>query len=212
MLLFFAMMWMMADVVVCTIQPLESVFYFGDPQIGFGHSGWIMDEKRFASAALAASNAGAAAVVVAGDLVNVWDNATQMGGFDQVWPTMFDRARVHLVPGNHDVDSMAENASVFRSMLDHYRASFGVDYHSFRTTFATFVMINSESLIAPHLGLNGTMDPWVLNQSETQWAWLNDTLATASTARPHTVVVTHHPPFLKSPSEPVKILQRTFLD
>ena len=159
-----------------------------------------MDEMRFASAAKAANTS--AAVVVAGDLVNVWNSPTQIGGFDTVWPTMFDRGRVHLIPGNHDVNSMEKNATVFKTMLRHYHASFGVDYHSFRTEFATFVMINSESLIAPHLGLNGTTDPWVLNQSETQWAWLDTTLAAASSgARPHTVLVTHHPPFLKSPTE-----------
>ena len=102
-----------------------------------------MDEMRFASAAKAANTS--AAVVVAGDLVNVWNSPTQIGGFDTVWPTMFDRGRVHLIPGNHDVNSMEKNATVFKTMLRHYHASFGVDYHSFRTALATFVMINSES-------------------------------------------------------------------
>ena len=63
----------------------EKVFYLGDPQIGFGKTGWRQDEARFAAAAAAAHAAAAAAVVIAGDLVNVWDNATLTNGFDAVW-------------------------------------------------------------------------------------------------------------------------------
>ena len=195
------------------LEDSETVVYFGDPQIGFGRSGWQEDELRFASAARAASNA--SAVVIAGDLVNVWDNATLTGGFDKVWPSMFDRQKVHLVPGNHDVNSDAPTAASFKGQLDHYRTTFGVDYHSFETQFATFVMINSESLILPELGLNCTgsatsqrccagsqcaaLDKYIANETEAQWAWLEATLKAAS--KPHTILVSHHPPFLKSASE-----------
>eukprot|EP01045_Picozoa_sp_COSAG04_P057166 COSAG04_NODE_27097_length_286_cov_1.860963_1_plen_63_part_01 len=41
------------------LDQAETVVYFGDPQIGFGRSGWQEDELRFASAARAASNASA---------------------------------------------------------------------------------------------------------------------------------------------------------
>ena len=91
-----------------------------------------MDELRFAAAAKAAADS--AAVVIAGDLVNVWDNTTLTGGFDQVWPAMFDRQRVHLVPGNHDVNSDETNLTVFKQQLGHYHHAFGVDYHSFKQT------------------------------------------------------------------------------
>jgi len=176
----------------------ETIFYFGDPQIGFGKSGWRDDELRFASAAKSASLADA--VVVAGDLVNVWNNSTLTGGFDWVWPAMFQKGKVHLVPGNHDVNSAGTNLNEFKSQLEHYHATFGRDYHSFTTLYATFIMVNSESLIAPALGLKGSRsDPWLVNQTETQWAWLESTLAAATT--PHKIVVSHHPPFLKSPSE-----------
>ena len=50
----------------------ETVYYLGDPQIGFGHNpGWgpKMDEMRFAAVARVASAANATAVVIAGDLV-----------------------------------------------------------------------------------------------------------------------------------------------
>ena len=149
----------------------ERIFYLGDPQIGFGKTGWRQDEARFAAAAAAAHAAGAAAVVIAGDLVNVWDNATLTAGFDAVWPSQFNASKVHLVPGNHDVNSEASTPAGFAQQLAHYREAFGADYHSFETKFATFVLINSESLIVPELGLNGTTDPSVLNESATQCTW-----------------------------------------
>jgi hypothetical protein len=64
---------------------------------GGGRGRWQEDEARFAAAAHAAANA--SAVVIAGDLVNVWDNVTLTGGFDAVCPALFDRQRVHLIPG-----------------------------------------------------------------------------------------------------------------
>eukprot|EP00729_Bicosta_minor_P018292 gene18292-27137_t len=180
----------------------EKVFYLGDPQIGFGTAGWRQDEARFAAAATAAHAAGAAAVVIAGDLVNVWDNATLTSGFDAVWPSHFDASKVHLVPGNHDVNSEADTPSEFAQQLAHYRFAFGSDYSSFETRFATFVLINSESLIVPELGLNGTTDPCVLNETATQWSWLEKTLAAGVSAGKHLIVVSHHPAFLEAPTEP----------
>ena len=180
----------------------EKVFYLGDPQIGFGQTGYRQDEARFAGAAAAAHAAGASAVVIAGDLVNVWDNVTLTSGFDAVWPSHFDASKVHLVPGNHDVNSEATSASGFAQQLAHYRSSFGVDYHSFETQFATFVLLNSESLIVPELGLNGTTDPSVLNESATQWSWLERTLTAGASTGKHLIVVSHHPAFLKEPAEP----------
>ena len=41
----------------------------------------------------------------------------------------------------------------------------------------------------------------VANESEAQWAWLEATLKAAQSARPHTILVSHHPPFLKSADE-----------
>ena len=186
---------------VGTVRPQEKVFYLGDPQIGFGQTGWQQDEARFAAAAAAAHAAGAAAVVIAGDLVNVWDNETLTSGFDAVWPSQFDASKVRLVPGNHDVNSEANSPAGFAEQLAHYRAAFGADYSSFETQFATFVLINSESLIVPELGLNGTTDRSVLNESATQWSWLERTLAAGASTDKHLIVVSHHPAFLKEPDE-----------
>ena len=49
-----------------------------------------------------------AAVVIAGDLVNVWQNETQGVLFGAVWPAEFGAVpTVALTPGNHDVNANA---------------------------------------------------------------------------------------------------------
>ena len=151
-------------------QPDKDVlFYLGDPQIGFGETGWEEDVARFSYVAELSNKSNPAAVLVAGDLVNVWNNATLTSGFDDVWPTHFEKNRTHLIPGNHDVDSMAKSASGFLGQLAHYRNFFGQNYHSVTTQFADIFLIDSESLIVPFLGLNGTTDARVMNETETQW-------------------------------------------
>ena len=86
-------------------QRTETVYYFGDPQIGMGKSGWEMDRDRFAAAARASD--GATAVVVAGDVVNVWDNQQYIDAASEVL-AMFEAPQgvhlsrgIHVVPGNH---------------------------------------------------------------------------------------------------------------
>ena len=85
----------------------EVIAYLGDPQIGFSGNE-TEDTIRFGMAADATS--AAKAVVVAGDLVNSWNSASQISSFKQVWPARF-ASPVHLVPGNHDVESRADFAA-----------------------------------------------------------------------------------------------------
>jgi predicted phosphodiesterase len=177
----------------------EVFFYLGDPQIGFGSKGWHEDVQRFSAVADIANESNCTAVVIAGDLVNVWDNATLTGGFDDVWPTHFKKNNVHLVPGNHDVNSESKTAQDFMGQLSHYRAAFGTNYHSFSTRYAEFFLIDSESLIVPYLGLNGTTNQQILNETQTQWHWLENTLAQSSAT--HKIIVSHHPPFLTTETE-----------
>lgn len=178
----------------------ERVFYLGDPQIGFGHEGWQMDVKRFHAAAARASQGDA--VLIAGDLVNNYDNATQMKGFDQVWPSAFEPRTAHLIPGNHDIDSNTDDEAKFTKQLSWFRKNYGADYHSFETRYATFIMINSESLLLPHLGLDGkTPSKALKNETETQWSWIEASLAAAKGRGGHIVACTHHPPFLKTADE-----------
>lgn len=176
-----------------------------------GNLGPEMDARRFKVAARAAD--GAAAVVVAGDIVNEWNNQEYIDLASDAL-ALFNAPHgvhltngVHLVPGNHDTDSHAATAQLFREQLAHFRDTFGVDYHSFTTEHATVVMINSESLIAsenhPDFGSASIHHALaVQDEAEGQWQWLEATLADAAAGpRRHILPVMHHPPFLNVPTE-----------
>ena len=83
-------------------------------------------------AAEAAAAKAAKAVVVAGDLVNSWNSASQISSFKQVWPARF-ASPVHLVPGNHDVDRSRVSR---RFVLDIPDASAAEEFFSEREDMA----------------------------------------------------------------------------
>lgn len=189
----------------------EVVYYLGDPQIGFSdpqnHTDWHLDAARFGqAAAAAAADPRTAAVVVAGDLVNIWNSSDQIQLYKSVWPSKFPACGVHQVPGNHDVNSELTSVPAVLAALEHYKTTFERDDYSNTTTrFASLIMVNTEMLILPHLGLNGTTDPRILKPVEAQWAWLEAQLAAAQATvqqRPHIVITMHHPPFLQHETEP----------
>ena len=109
---------------------------------------------------------------------------------------------MHKVPGNHDINPASTTADAVLAQLAHFKATFGEDYTSFRTKYAAFVLANTEMLIAPYLGLNGTTDNRVLEPVEAQWSWLETQLAAGNAAKPHVIMVLHHPPFLNHEDEP----------
>jgi dihydrodipicolinate synthase/N-acetylneuraminate lyase len=82
---------MLATLGVAPEAAAETVLYLGDPQIGFSGNA-TEDAIRFGLGADAAKAAGATAVVVAGDLVNSWDSASQIALFKEVWPSRFAAA------------------------------------------------------------------------------------------------------------------------
>jgi 3',5'-cyclic AMP phosphodiesterase CpdA len=173
----------------------ETIFYLGDPQIGFSGN-LTLDAHRFNLAAEAAAGNSAAWAVVAGDLVNIWNNITQIELYKSVWPGSFAATPVHQVPGNHDIDSESSTVDEALARLEHYRSTFSTDdYSSFQTNFGQFTLVNSEMLIMPYLGLNGTTDRTILDPVDAQWAWLEQQLAAAKASKPHSIIVTHHPPF-----------------
>lgn len=186
-----------------TAVETEEVFYLGDPQIGFSGNASI-DAKRFGFAAAAAVAAGASHVVIAGDLVNIWNSSEQVSLYMSVWPSSFGSATAHQIPGNHDVNSESTSTAMALNELDHYRTTFGKhDFSSFQTKFGWFSLLNSEMLILPFLGLNGTTDPKILTPVEAQWGWLETELeqAAAAAGSPHVVLVMHHPPFIHDEDE-----------
>ena len=175
--------------------------HFGDPQIGFGNEGLAsVDAERFRAAAGAASSR-CGAVAIAGDLLNVYGNATQLAAFKTVWPGAFG-APPRLVPGNHDVESMSE-LSAFRST---FGADYGVDEYTLGDVRLRVVAVDSEAI------LNLGNDSALAAESEAQWAWLNATLTTtppastlttppASNNTTETILLLHHPPFITSEDE-----------
>lgn len=183
-------------------QPaFETVLHLGDPQLGFSGNA-TEDEIRFGLAADAAVRRNASAVVIAGDLVNVWDDASQVARFRSVWPSRFP-PNVGIVPGNHDVNSMLHTADSVLAQLSHFRTAFGLEDHGVVSTrFARFVLVNSELLILPTLGMNGTSDPRILGPAEAQWRFIEAALAKSARLHQHAVLVMHHPPFLVEEREP----------
>jgi len=170
-------------------------YYFGDPQIGFGTDGWEMDVSRFSQAATLAVSGGAKRVAIAGDLVNSWNNETQLEGFDSVWPSQFKNVSVDLVPGNHDVNSESSADSMLQQ-LDAYRQRYGLDYHISNGTDGTvkvaLIGIDSEVLISN----------WTEFEDERtkQWSWLEQQLAALPNGTAIFLLM-HHPPFTATEHE-----------
>ena len=180
-------------------EPFETVAYLADPQIGFSGNA-TADTLRFRMAAH--SVASAASAVIAGDLVNSWNDAAEIDLFHTVWPSTFGQA-TYLVPGNHDVNSELKNASEVLRQLQHFRVAFNTsDYGYFDTHFGRFVLLNTEMLILPHLGLSRTTDPRILGPANAQWRSLEASLRTAQPTDKHLFLVGHHPPFVHHEDEP----------
>jgi 3',5'-cyclic AMP phosphodiesterase CpdA len=181
-------------VLICVIQLLycvlaqTSFFYFGDPQIGFGLEGWEKDVSRYLEAAKDAQTAQTKRVVIAGDLVNSYNNQTEIKGFAEVWPLQFGKVPVFLVPGNHDVNT--------ETMLQHYRTLYGQDYYyqDFPSENSTFFFLDSEILVRQN-------QTDLKNSSTVHWEWLETTLPKFANVQ-HKFIVMHRPPFIKEENEP----------
>jgi len=171
-------------------------YHFGDPQIGFGLDGWEMDVSRFSQAATLAVSGAAKRVGIAGDLVNSFNNQTQLNGFSSVWPSQFKGVPVDLVPGNHDINSETDNATEMITMLNDYRARYGLDYHISNDTDGkvniALIGIDSEVLISNWTELS--------DERTKQWSWLNTTLKSIKNGTAIFLLM-HHPPFITTENE-----------
>jgi len=180
------------------IHSLEAYTFhhFGDPQIGFGDDGWEMDVSRFSQAATLAVSGGAKRVGIAGDLVNSWNNDTQLNGFATVWPSQFKSIPVDLVPGNHDVNSESSSADQMITELNAYRARYGADYHTSNGTDGAvniaLIGIDSEIFISNWTELE--------DERNTQWSWLETQLKNIKNGTAIFLLM-HHPPFITTEDE-----------
>lgn len=180
---------------------VETILYLGDPQIGFSGDA-DLDAHRFGLAADAAAS-DADAAVIAGDCVNAWSNSTQDALFKSVFPSRFQSTKAYLVPGNHDIDSKLADADKVLQELSHFRTTFNVsDYGAFDTKYARFILMNTEMLIIPFLGLNGTHDARILALADAQWQFIESSLRSAAASKQHLILVGHHPPFINDEAEP----------
>ena len=81
---------------------------------------------------------------------------SQHKGFQSVWPATFGAVPVSVVPGNHDANPNGTSSN-FETQIEQFRSTYGADYSSFTTRFATVVMVDSEALIWEEQG--GAREP-----------------------------------------------------
>ena len=99
---------------------------------------------------------------------------------------------MHVLPGNHDIgdkpNRMMPAKSIRASWIDIHEANFGPSWRSFDQGGVRFVLLNNPILNSglPH--------------ERAQYAWLEETLASAGQMR--VFVFMHYPLFLLSPDEP----------
>ena len=165
-----------------------------DTQLGMrsaDEGGMAKDVELFEKAVAAANRLKPAFVVITGDLVNGSRDKAQIAQFKRIAAKLDKAIPLHLAPGNHDIPHTKEKVL----QLNYYREVFGKDRYTFTHGGCTFVVFNS---YLPMLA--------DANQAEAarQYKWLEDTFAAAAKAKSaHTVVLQHHPIFLKSIDEKV---------
>lgn len=150
--------------------------------MGFGPGGVNADAGRFAKVVEHSNSAELPLVVIPGDLVqtrSIW----QRRAFIRIKSRI--KGQVLITPGNHDVMDV--------SSLKAFRENFGADYHDFVYKNCAFILINSETAIAPELSRR---------EFEAQWRWLEKISAHHSRAkRNHIFFATHRPPFVNQEDE-----------
>ena len=170
-------------------QPFTFV-HFGDPQMGFGKDGIDADKRRFVAAIRAANRIKADFVYIAGDLVH---KRTQEEFVALAEAMKVFEVPVKIAPGNHDVTN--------HETLAVYRAKHGRDYYVFTRHNCDFVAVDS-MLLSERVPWFKDKDEKFRAEIETQWKWLERTLAASKTKqRIHVFLLMHVPPFVKTVDE-----------
>lgn len=164
--------------------------HFGDPQMGFGKDGIEADKRRFVAAIRAANRIKPDFVYIAGDLVH---QRTQEEFVALAEAMKVFEVPVKIAPGNHDVAN--------HETLAIYRAKYGRDYYVFTCRNCDFVAVDS-MLLSERAGWFKDKDEKFRAEIETQWKWLERTLAASKTkGRAHVFLLMHVPPFVKTVDE-----------
>eukprot|EP00924_Labyrinthula_sp_SR-Ha-C_P002604 maker-scaffold_13-snap-gene-1.48-mRNA-1 protein AED:0.04 eAED:0.04 QI:127/1/1/1/0.71/0.62/8/896/313 len=132
-------------------------------------------------------------VVVNGDLVNAPPqqaklNAVQIKDFKKIFAELDPEIKMVCVSGNHDVGN-----SPTKESIEVYRKHFGKDFYAFDINEDRYVIINTQYY---------KNDVDVKNFSEEHDAFVAREFDKDGTARRHTTVFGHIPPFVYSPDEP----------
>ncbi|MHB8971464.1 MAG: metallophosphoesterase family protein [Pirellulaceae bacterium] len=165
--------------------------HLGDPQIGFGRDGAENDHARLVQAGKQINACKPDFVCLAGDLTN--KNLPREEELLEAGLQTFEPPRV-AAPGNHD--AMTHQA------LAEFRRRWGKDYQVFTHNGCDFVVVNSLLLSEQGTWFEQKDDAF-RQETETQWKWLEATLAqSAQAGRTHVFLLMHVPPFLKLEQEP----------
>ncbi len=154
-------------------------------------TGWPYEQERLDRAIAIANDLKPDFVIVLGDMTMHWDVAEQRADLLKSFERLSPSIPVRWVPGNHDVghDFFAPTDETLAS----YRDSFGPDRYSFAAGPARFIVLNTSlfdrSDSAPE-------------ERKKQMQWLEAELVKSTAPGiKHTVVCTHHPPFLRDIDE-----------
>ena len=165
--------------------------HLGDPQIGFGRDGAENDHARLVQAGKQINAGKPDFVCLAGDLTN--KNLPREEELLEAGLQTFELPRM-ATPGNHD--------AMTHPAVAKFRKRWGKDYQVFTHNGCDFVVVNS-LLLSEQATWFEQKDDAFRQEIETQWKWLEATLAqSAQAGRTHVFLFMHVPPFLKLEQEP----------
>jgi 3',5'-cyclic AMP phosphodiesterase CpdA len=127
-------------------------------------------------------------VAVLGDMVMQWNDDRQLHSANEAFGRLATEIPLHRVSGNHDVG--IDFLSPTTESLERYRKNHGPDRYSFNSGNCRFIVINSSLLDSPELAPG---------EAAVHLNWLEQELAErAGDGIDHTVILSHHPPFLQN--------------
>jgi 3',5'-cyclic AMP phosphodiesterase CpdA len=153
--------------------------------------GFAWDAERYEWSIGVANQLRPQFVVVAGDMVDDIDDEAQVAELFRITARLDGDIPIRWVPGNHDAafDTVAPTP---QSLL-RYRELFGDDRYGFSAGSTRFVVLNTPVLDHPEA---------VPDELSDQMEFLERELAAARQTHDSTILLGHHPLFIRAPDEP----------